>query len=222
MATKVKLYYDVVSPYTWVAFEVLCRYRSRWNMSLELKPFFLGGIMQLSGNRPPGMVPNKAAYMVTDLKRLRKYYDVPLNIPKNPVDTMLNKGSLSAQRLLIAVRDRQPEKLEELSRQLWLRIWSRDEDITAEESLREACQASDISSDLTSELLSSIKDVSIKDKLKATTQEAFDLGAFGSPFIVAYVDGKPEPFFGTDRFEILAQTIGENWEGPLVNLKAKY
>ena len=38
---------------------------------------------------------------------------------------MFNKGSLSAQRLLTAVGDRQPEKLEELSRQLWLRVWSR-------------------------------------------------------------------------------------------------
>lgn len=222
MATTVKLYYDVISPYTWVAFEVLCRYRSRWNMSLEMKPFFLSGIMQLSGNRPPGMIANKAAYMATDLNRLRKYYDVPLNFPKDPADTMFNKGSLSAQRLLTAVWDKEPEKLEELSRQLWLRVWSRDEDITTEDSLKEACQASDISSDTTNELLSSIKDVSIKDKLKATTQEVFDLGAFGSPFIVAYVGGRPEPFFGTDRFEILAHTIGENWEGPLVNLKAKY
>ena len=51
-----------------------------------------------------------------------------------------------------------------------------DEDITTEDSLKEACKASDISSDVASELLISIKDESIKEKLKGTTQEAFDLG----------------------------------------------
>ena len=28
------------------------------------------------------MIPNKAVYMTTDLKRLREYYQVPLNFPK--------------------------------------------------------------------------------------------------------------------------------------------
>lgn len=32
-------------------------------------------------NRPPGMVPAKAAYMGKDIKRLREYYQVPLNSP---------------------------------------------------------------------------------------------------------------------------------------------
>lgn len=31
--------------------QVLCRYENRWNMDLKLKPFFLGGIMNESGNQ---------------------------------------------------------------------------------------------------------------------------------------------------------------------------
>ena len=35
------------------------------------------------------------------------------------------------------------------------------------------------------------------------------LQAFGAPFIVAHMDdGKKEAFFGSDRFELLADTIG--------------
>ena len=30
--------------------KVLCRYQSKWPMKLEFKPFFLGGIMQGSGD----------------------------------------------------------------------------------------------------------------------------------------------------------------------------
>ncbi len=33
--------------------------------------------------------------------------------------------------------------------------------------------------------------------------------SFGLPMIVYHVDGKPEMFFGSDRFELLAHCIGE-------------
>ena len=35
------------------------------------------------------------------------------------------------------------------------------------------------------------------------------LQAFGAPFIIVEVDGEQEVFFGGDRFEIIAHTIGE-------------
>lgn len=62
MASKrllVELYYDVISPFSYLCFEALCRYRRLWNMELALKPFFLGGIMRETGNMPPAMVINK-------------------------------------------------------------------------------------------------------------------------------------------------------------------
>lgn len=44
------------------------------------------------GNRPPGMVPNKFLYMVTDLHRLAEYFGVPLSPPSNPAEAMFEKG----------------------------------------------------------------------------------------------------------------------------------
>lgn len=34
------------------------------------------------GNSPPAMVPNKGIYMAQDLRRLQKYFEVPLIIPE--------------------------------------------------------------------------------------------------------------------------------------------
>lgn len=81
--------------------------------------------------------------MGKDLQRLRDYFQFPWSPPsvsvgvwvcslkveflisQNVAEVMFNKGSLRAQRLLVATELSCPEKLEGLSRQLWLRIWSR-------------------------------------------------------------------------------------------------
>ena len=95
------------------------------------------------------MVPAKARYMGKDIARLSQYFQIPLKSPaviskslasplrlmlillmnsltlQNPAEVLFNKGSLKAQRMLTAAKLTIPEHVEELSRQLWLRIWSR-------------------------------------------------------------------------------------------------
>lgn len=51
-------------------------------MDLVLRPFYLGGIMNATGNRPPMMVPNKGLYMHNDLLRNSAYFGVPLKAIK--------------------------------------------------------------------------------------------------------------------------------------------
>uniref|UniRef100_A0AAY4AUT8 Glutathione S-transferase kappa n=2 Tax=Denticeps clupeoides TaxID=299321 RepID=A0AAY4AUT8_9TELE len=213
----VELFYDVLSPYSWLGFEVLCRYRNVWNIDLRLRPTLLSGIMQGSGNKPPGLVPNKFLYMAKDLGRSARYFDVPLVTPADVAHVMFVKGSLSAMRLLTAVSEKdlgQETRVEKLSRELWMRIWNRDEDITQPASLSEAALKAGISRQEVEELLQIITSQPIKDKLKSTTQEAMNHGAFGLPMTVCHISGKPEMFFGSDRFELMAHCIGEKWVGP--------
>lgn len=42
---------DARSPYSWLAFETLMRYRNLgvWDADITLRPFFLGGIMKATG-----------------------------------------------------------------------------------------------------------------------------------------------------------------------------
>ena len=49
-------------------------------MDLVLRPFFLGGVMKMSGNRPPMTVPAKGVYMNKDLDRNAAYFRVPLKM----------------------------------------------------------------------------------------------------------------------------------------------
>ncbi|XP_078507531.1 glutathione S-transferase kappa 1-like isoform X1 [Lissotriton helveticus] len=212
----VEVFYDVVSPYAWLGFEVMCRYRSAWNVDIRLRPGFLGGIMKESGNQPPAMVPKKGVYMGKDLKRLAKYFQVPLQSPKDFFGTIIKKGSLPAMRFVTAVDMEQPHFVEPVSRELWMRIWSRDEDITQPDSILSAAQKAGLPSAEAQRLLGLCTTPEVKDRLKQTTEEALNYGAFGMPIMVAHVDGKPHMFFGSDRFELLADLLGEKWMGPVL------
>ncbi|MGH0136194.1 UNVERIFIED_CONTAM: hypothetical protein FKN15_059857, partial [Acipenser sinensis] len=205
----VEFFYDVVSPYSWIGFEVLSRYRNVWDIDLKLRPAFLGGVMHGSGNKPPGLVPNKFLYMTKDLQRLASYCKVPIQAPSNPVEAMFEKGSLSAMRFVTAVELHSPELTEQVSRELWRRIWSKDQDITTPESLQEAGEKAGIPADQLQRLLGLAVSQEVKEKLKLVTQEALNHKAFGFPLIVAHVDGRPEIFFGSDRFELLAHLLGK-------------
>ncbi|KAG8551459.1 hypothetical protein GDO81_004122 [Engystomops pustulosus] len=210
-----ELFYDVVSPYSWLGFEVLLRYKNIWNVDIHLHPALLGGVMHATGNSPPAMVPKKGAYMAKDVERLSEFYQVPLRQPSNFFQVVIKKGSLSAMRFLTAIQMSHPEFLEGVSRELWQRIWSEDKDITEPESLLQAAKKAGMPEDLAQKSLSLMTSPEVKTRLKENTEKALEYGVFGMPSIVAHINEKTELFFGSDRFELLAHHLGEKWLGPV-------
>uniref|UniRef100_A0A4W2FGK5 Glutathione S-transferase kappa 1 n=2 Tax=Bos TaxID=9903 RepID=A0A4W2FGK5_BOBOX len=167
-----ELFYDVLSPYSWLAFEVLCRYKNIWNISLQLQPTLIGGILRES-------------------------------------------GSLTAMRFLTAVKMEHPELLEKVSRELWMRVWSRDEDITEPPSILAAAEKAGMSMEQAQELLERVSTPQVKNQLKETTEAACKYGAFGLPVTVAHLQDETHMLFGSDRLELLAHLLGEKWMGPV-------
>ncbi|XP_026226443.1 glutathione S-transferase kappa 1-like [Anabas testudineus] len=105
-------------------------------------------------------------------------------------------------------------QMEQVSRELWRRIWSEDKDITQPASLSQAAVKAGLSDSDIKELLELSDTDEIKDKLRNTTQAALDYRGCGLPMMVCHVNGKKEMFFGADRFELMADSIGEKWLGP--------
>ncbi|XP_037691896.1 glutathione S-transferase kappa 1 [Choloepus didactylus] len=209
-----ELFYDVLSPYSWLGFEILCRYQNIWNINLQLRPSLIAGIMKDSGNKPPALLPRKAKYMNNDIQLLRQHVGVPICLPKDFFSVLLDKGSLSAMRFLTAVNLEHPEMLEKVSRELWMRVWSRDEDITEPQSIMSAAVKAGMSAEQAQELLGKISTPTVKNLLRETTEKACKYGAFGLPITVAHVDGQTHMIFGSDRMELLAHLLGEKWMGP--------
>uniref|UniRef100_A0ABK0LI68 Glutathione S-transferase kappa n=1 Tax=Rattus norvegicus TaxID=10116 RepID=A0ABK0LI68_RAT len=198
-----ELFYDVLSPYSWLGFEVLCRYQHLWNIKLKLRPALLAGIMKDSGNQPPAMVPHKGQYILKEIPLLKQLFQVPMSVPKDFFGEHVKKGTVNAMRFLTAVSMEQPEMLEKVSRELWMRIWSR----AAEKAGMATAQAQHLLNKISTEL--------VKSKLRETTGAACKYGAFGLPTTVAHVDGKTYMLFGSDRMELLAYLLGEKWMGPV-------
>ena len=64
---RIRYYYDIVSPFSFLGFEILSRYESIWKVEIEYVPFLLGAIMKESGNVPPATNPFKARYLKNGL-----------------------------------------------------------------------------------------------------------------------------------------------------------
>lgn len=195
--------------------QILCRYKNIWNVHLQLRPSFIAGIMKDSGNRPPALVPRKGKYMEADVRRLGQHIQVPINTPKDFFSVILEKGSLSAMRFLTALNLEHPEMLEKASRELWMRVWSRDEDITEPQSILAAAEKAGMSTEQARRILEKASTTQVKNQLKETTDAACKYGAFGLPVTVAHVDGQTHMLFGCDRMELLAYLLGEKWMGPV-------
>ncbi|XP_007504545.1 glutathione S-transferase kappa 1-like isoform X2 [Monodelphis domestica] len=215
--------------------QILCRYQNIWNISLQLRPSFLAAIIMDSdmeeyrekvGGDQRIQVPTKGIYgfnsyleklrkqeyMKNELQYLGKFCQVPIEIPRDLRGVLIDKGSLNAMRFLTSVHIEYPEMLEKVSRELWMRIWSRDEDITEPWSIQAAAEEAGFSRKQAMSLLKKSSTEEVKNKLRENTNTAYKYGAFGLPTIVAHMDTKPCVFFSSDRIELLAHLLGPSVE----------
>ena len=97
---RLEYFFDYVSPFSYMADTQLGPLAERTGAEIVYRPFFLGGVMNLSKNSPPVTVPNKGRYMFADITRWARRYGIEVNPnPHFPVNT------LSAMRAAIAALD---------------------------------------------------------------------------------------------------------------------
>eukprot|EP00043_Microstomoeca_roanoka_P019991 m.233599 g.233599 ORF g.233599 m.233599 type:complete len:231 (-) comp17083_c0_seq15:2123-2815(-) len=206
---RIEFIYDVLSPYSYVGFELLKRYIQPWKLDVQYKPVLIGGLFKAAGNRPPGLVPLKEKYMYVDLNRHRTFDGVDINLPEDVNYVLFKKGSLRAQRLLTACDMEAKELVFPVTESLYHRIWRDNKDITEEASLRDALQVAKVDDATAERLIQRTLDDDVKERLKQASEEVAARGVFGLPtFFVG-----DEMIFGADRFHHIAQLLGETYYG---------
>jgi 2-hydroxychromene-2-carboxylate isomerase len=197
MASRFEFYFDYISPFSYVANAAVQQMSTRTGVDAEVKPMFLGAVMQATGNRPPGLVPAKGAYMMADLQRCCTRYG--LNFRPNPYFPLV-----STRQLLRATCGMQEDRAEQQRfidacfKHMWATAVPLKPD--DEESLKGMCDAEGFDFSRIQELAD---DVANKDAMKANTDSAIARGAFGAPtFFVG-----DEMYFGHDRLDYVEAAL---------------
>lgn len=197
MTKALEFYFDYISPYSHIANEAVKQLKERTGALVEIKPMFLGAIMQGSGNRPPGMVPAKNAYMLADLQRCAKRYG--LTIRMNPYFPLVSTRDLLRATIGLA---NDPEKQQRFIDACFRHMWETPEALKPDDdaSVETMCNVEGFDF---KEIKHLAADEANKAAMKENTDTALSRGAFGSPtFFVG-----DEMFFGHDRLDYAAEAM---------------
>ncbi len=197
MSKTVEFFYDFTSPTAYLAWRRLPGVLERTGASVKYRPMFLGGVMQTTGNRPPGTLPQKAKWMGEDLARWAKKYNTPYKL--NPHFPMM---TLMVQRAAQEWVNR-PDFENYLST-IFTAAWQDQKNIGDKAALAEILTTAGFSAD---DFFAAAENPANKEKLKATTDEAVARGVFGAPtFFVQTPDGE-EMHFGQDRLDFVEDAL---------------
>jgi 2-hydroxychromene-2-carboxylate isomerase len=193
MPKQVEFFYDFTSPTAYLAWARLPAIAQRTGAKIIYRPMFLGGVMQTTGNRPPGTLPQKARWMAADLQRWAKKYNTPYNL--NPHFPMM---TLMVQRAAQEWVNR-PD-FDKYLATIFNAAWRDSKNIADKAVLAEILTTAGFSPE---EFFAATENPANKEKLKATTDEAVERGVFGAPtFFVG-----DEMHFGQDRLDFVEEAL---------------
>jgi 2-hydroxychromene-2-carboxylate isomerase len=190
----VTFYFDFISPYSFLASQLIGRNPDYQEISFEYRPVVFGTMLARLGAKGPGEIPSRRRIGLQDVILLCKHYDIPLEgPPTHPFN------SIYASRSVCAVEDH--KKRGELMRLYFQKTWSEGKSLEDMGVLRECLQELNIKHD--PEETASKREC--RAELKANTKKALAEGAWGVPTFV--VDELL--FFGHDRLELLHAYLTE-------------
>jgi len=196
MASKVlEFFFDVGSPATYLAWTQIPRLIASTGAEVVYKPMLLGGVFKATGNSSPAMVPAKGMHLLTDLARFAAHYGVPFQYNSHfPINT------LPLMRAIMGMQMKHPDQFLDFAGRLFNGMWVQGTNLGDPSVLAAWVGTHGYDPE---QIMKLADDASVKEALKANTQEAVQRGAFGAPtFFVG-----DEMFFGQDRLDFVERAL---------------
>ena len=195
MTKTIDFYFDVISPYTYLAHQKIIKKYKDKNINFNYKPILLGGLHKLAEITPPAF--NK--FKMKNMKR-----DCELVANKDDIEFKWNDlfpiNSINIMRGYLLVDD---QKKEIFINKFFDAYWKYNINLNIEENFNEVLKNLEIDPD---KYFNGIQNEKIKDELKNKTNEAFNKEIFGAPTFI--VNNKL--FWGQDRLEYAIDQIFKN------------
>jgi len=193
MTKQIDFYFDVISPYTYLAYKKIPSLPK--DIKINYKPILLGGLHNLEGITPPAFIKPKLKHMMNDCLLIAK---------KNNFDFFWNDkfpiNSLYIMRGYLFIHENEKKNYLDVFMDAY---WKNNLDLSDEKILIQLLTYCEIDSE---KFFNGIKDQSIKDNLKKLTKEAFQKEVFGAPTFIA----NNKLFWGQDRFEYALEELKIN------------
>ncbi|HXD41175.1 MAG TPA: 2-hydroxychromene-2-carboxylate isomerase [Ramlibacter sp.] len=198
MTKTVEFYFDVGSPAAYLAWQRLPRICEEAGATLAYKPMLLGGVFQAAGNQSPMNIPAKGRYVMTDLERFARRYQIAFaHNPYFPINTlMLMRGATGMQMRDVA---RLVPYVDAVYRAIWIDGQNMNDARVVADVLQQA--GFDPAA-----VLALVNDPQVKERLKTVTQDAVARGVFGAPTF--FVDGNM--YWGQDRLDFVKEELEAN------------
>ncbi len=200
-ASEVDLYFDFVSPYTYLLLAQADAFAQRNKVAWRLQPVVYGVLLNHTGLVGPVEVEVKRRYSFADIRRCAALLDIPLvGAPAHPF------RSLEALRTVCLYLD-DPRCLD-LTVALAHACWGAGRDLADADTLAAVVASSGLEA---SNLEARLAADDSKHRLRETTSRAIDRGVFGVPTCRL----GDELFWGHDRLPHLAARIAGRIPDPL-------
>ena len=170
MTKSIDFYFDLISPYSYLAHKQIKFLKEKKNINFIYKPILIGGLHNLQGITAPAFIKPKLKHMINDCILIAK---------KNKSNFKWNSkfpiNSLNIMRGYLFINNQ--------NKDLYLNVmfdayWKDNLDIANEETLKSILEKCKIDPN---SFFDGIRNPKIKDELKNATQEAHDKEVFGAP-----------------------------------------
>ena len=192
MSSYIDFYFDVISPYSYIAHKKIQKIKESQKVIFNYKPILLGGLHNLVGINAPAFNKYKMKNMQSDCELVSK---------KNNISFMWNSkfpiNSLSIMRGYISLNETQKD---DYLNTFFDAYWKDNLDLSSEKEFSKLLESLKVDSKI---FFEEITQQSIKDDLKRLTSDAFKKEVFGAPTFI--VNNKI--FWGQDRLEYALEEL---------------
>jgi 2-hydroxychromene-2-carboxylate isomerase len=194
MSRSIDFFFDFMSPYSYLAATRIESMVAPLGVSVVFRPCFLPGLIKATGNRGPGEIPAKALHALKDVNDWAEHLGLPPIIVPDQFPFLATQANRCA---LVAIDE---GKGRAFIRAMFDAIWRDRRDPNDAAVLVEVLQAVGLEATKVLELAASAP---LKDRLRASTDEAVSRGAFGVPtFFIG-----DEMFVGNDRLDFVVRRL---------------